>query len=100
MNIHRSEVVTITVAALSGVIVCLGLILAYGALAGVIEPQGRIEAFLNARPVHRHPLQLAAVAWLLHVLGGAFVGVVVARIGRIGQPCARRSDRRTPHSGE
>lgn len=83
MNIDRSAVVSFALAALCGVIVFSGSILACAAVSGVIEPHGRIEAFLNAPPVHRHPLQLAAAAWLLHVLAGGIVGSGIGGIARM-----------------
>jgi hypothetical protein len=76
----RPSTASLGLAALIGVILFFALIVFYAALSGVIEPYGRIEAFLLAPPRYRHPIQLAVAGWSLYLFTGALVGVIVRRV--------------------
>lgn len=82
MNIGPMRIASTGAAVLAGFVAFFALLIACVALSGLIEPGGQIEAFLLARPHHRHPLQLAAAIGSLYLASGAWLGWVAARAGR------------------
>jgi hypothetical protein len=82
MKVTRRCLRSALAAAAIGFVAFLALVALYAAFSGVIEPQNRIDAFLLARPHHRHPLQLAAAAWMLHLVAGGLAGAVIGYVAQ------------------